>query len=192
MFTKNIKAKKLFIFILLTCFAFSAFAASKKEQITDWKGKDFGEKAQASWLVKLFEKNNKKQTIKQFKLNKNDLIFYDSEISDGKEIALDNANSKAKNMAFLEIAKEAGQTELVSPIKNLEKLYETWVEFKDKEENIFYKAYSIYKMSKADFEENIALAKESQENLFLNNEAENSSEIYNSILDEPEVSVGEW
>lgn len=189
MFTKNIKTKNLFIFILLTCFVFSAFS---EEQITDWKGKDLREKAQASWLVKLFEKNNKKQTIKQFKLNKNDLIFYASETSDGKEIALDNANSKAKNMAFLEIAKEAGQTELVSPVKNLEKLYETWIEFKDKDGNIFYKAYSIYKMSKADFEENIALAKENQENLFLNNEAENSSEIYNSILDEPEVSVGEW
>lgn len=196
MFLKNQKvlkffnAKNLFIFLFLAIFTFSGFAASKKDKITDWKGKDLGEKAQSSWLVNLFEKNNSKKLIKEFKLNKNDLIFYASETSEGKEIALDNANSKAKSLAFLEIAKEAGLSELVSPVNNLENLYETWIEVLDAEGNVFYKAYSIYKMSKADFEENVALAKESQENLLLNDE--NSQEIYDSILDEPEVLVGEW
>lgn len=193
MFTKNIKifkAKNLFIFLFLAIFTFSGFSASKKDKITDWKGKELGEKAQSSWLVNLFEKNNSKKLIKEFKLNKNDLIFYASETSEGKEIAIDNANSKAKNMAFLEIAKEAGLSELVSPVNNLENLYETWIEFTDKDGNIFYKAYSILKMSKADFEENVALAKASQENFFLNNEE--GYQVYDSILDEPEVSVGEW
>ncbi len=189
--TGNLKTKKIFILLIIFInFAVSGFAASKKEKIVDWKAKDLGEKAQSSWLVNLFEKNNSKRLIKEFKLNKNDLIFYASETSEGKEIALADANSKAKNMAFLEIAKEAGLSELVSPVKNLENLYETWIEFLDKDGNVFYKAYSIYKMSKADFEENVALAKESQENLILNDE--DSQEIYDSILDEPEVSVGEW
>ncbi len=194
------KTKKFVIlFTLLFCIE-KIFA---DEFITDWKGKNTGSEALPSYVESLFENDNPKKIIKKFNLNKNDLLFYDSETAMGKEIAEGTARLKVKGMAGEAIKKASGEEELVLNVVNLKKVYESWIKIEG-DNGSYYKAYSVYKLSKSDFDDNVELAKLAREkfnaeleeakklekNLQSKNEMELEEEV-NSILDEIEISVEE-